>query len=372
MTEFDPQLSGLYGLDLDHNYTDKGALGLRYLKPPPPGFNFDLLKDYGKKRSNYDRSNDQRDKLGNLVTWMYRHRNEVSTPGGFSVDIVCETGLLKSLLNLPYEVDNGKWKPKEQKFAASRYGGVVFIKRIDVRRSEQEDTPESYAGMLFEKLVTEKVDPNDACSDCFSVLKAQVGGHSLLYCCQVDCIKTRTEKPDQDDFVEIKTIPHYATPGSDPFGRNFSKKFWQQCAVSGTKEIYAGVRDQEETYVNGKKIVEIIHCDKVETLNVSELPDFATGWSPKDGVKMMGSFLSEVKRRVGADDPNFVLMITIRSKSEVRFDPMTSVDHAQFPVITPGMVDKLDRMTNSNDGIAGGEEAGARRSEDAAKERRVE
>ena len=53
--------------------------------------------------------------------------------------------------NLLYEQ-----KPKEQKFAASWYKGIVFIKRIEVKKSEHEGKPETFAGMLFEELVTEK------------------------------------------------------------------------------------------------------------------------------------------------------------------------------------------------------------------------
>ena len=246
MSEFDPHLLGLYGLDSQHNYTEEGSLGLKYLKTPPPGFHFDLLEGYGDQppRFSYNRSNDHRDKLGNLVTWMEKHRGKVMpstfshrptqvAQSVFNVDIICEMGLLVSLLNLPYELEQpinarySAWQPREQKFAASRYKGIVFIKRIEVKKSEHDDRPESHAGMLFEELVTEKVDTNDTCTDCFSVLKAKVGRHSLLYCCQVHCIKSKKREPSQDDFVEIKTLPHHALPGSRYFERYFCKKYWQ-------------------------------------------------------------------------------------------------------------------------------------------------
>ena len=76
-----------------------------------------------------------------------------------------------------------------------------------------------------------------------------------------------------------------------------------------------------------------IFCDKIETLKVSNLPDYAIGWSPKESIEMMDRILSKVKQEVTIDGPNHVLMITIKSTTDISYDPMTAADHEQFPIM---------------------------------------
>lgn len=72
---------------------------------------------------------------------------------------------------------------------------------------------------------------------------------------------------------------------------------------------------------------------RIKTLRVSEVPNYASGWSPKESIEMMDRILSEVKRRVRKDGPGYVFVITIKSRTDIGYDEMTAADHERFPVI---------------------------------------
>lgn len=313
--------------------------------------------------------------------------------GRFNIDIVCEAGLLESLLNHPYETQEGmndrkqfedkfvekshkmpgvserKWvskrveeekaktcqeedracatsmKPKEksnvekfqnykdiQTFSASKYKGIIFVKRTnDILRPSINKLP-SYVGMRFEHKVTEKVDERNGAEACFNVMNAKINDHSLLYCCKVDCIDQKTEQPGKEDLVEVRTLTTSNDPratGSQFYGEE-ARKLWHGCIVSGVSHVYYGVW-------KGWPPNDVL-CKDRGMIEVSTMPCKAKGWIPDTSIKEVRNFLNQLKDNVLDEAPDMWYDITIEPEKEVVFKRITGV-------VTQSMIRKLDCMS---------------------------
>ena len=333
----EPKLLGFYGLTSNYEYEEKGSFGLRCFRYPTEPYEHNLSAGFGDTVSSYDASNDHRDKLKNIVNWMENHKSDITNGRNKpTIDIVCEPGLFKTMLNAQFE------DPKEPvSFAASKYKGIIFIKRIDLKKSSREDSLNSYVGMKFTEIFTEKVDPNDYCKEAFSVFKINIDRTNILYSCTVDCIKRRTNKPRKWDLVELVTAPRIRTDNQRfLFGSVFSRLWWSKCIMAGASEIYVGIKDEEW---NGNR--RIVNCRDIEIVDTSDLPFDAINWNTESAPNALLNLLNRIRNEVVEDNPNIVHIYKVMNRDNISLEKKRICsDNGDFPVITEQMIQKLDQL----------------------------
>lgn len=341
MNPFKPKLLGFYRLTSDHKYVE-GFGGLKYLLRPEPGQELWLSQGYTPTSSQYDRSNDGRDKLGNLVNWIINNRDS-NTDFDIKIGIICEMGLLTSLLNLPYESK----EDNKQEFAMNKSNGIIFIKRINVEKSQYDSNMLSFAGEKFEEIVTEKLNINDECNDTFTVLNVNVSGMNILYSCQVDCTdRSIINEPKLENLIEIKTInrPHFKSKSHKKFREILSRKWWRHCLVSGVDQIFVGIR--RDVY-EGHRNIENIYLTETETMSASTLPRYASGWSVEESMKCLNDFFKKI-RNISFDE-NVVFKISFIPKEDTYgkhkfvFTRLDSIERERYPLVSYSMMEKLEK-----------------------------
>lgn len=346
-TSFVPQIEllGNYALNEEIGYIENGqrSEGLRVLKKLPPSFDFDLLDGY--TGDCFQESFQIWNTIGNIVTWMVKYHALISSNESgdkpFDVDFVCQNGVLKKILDFSFDR-----KAEKYEFAVSKYKGILFIKRISkeedeyVHRNRKES---SYAGCKFEKIISEKLNPEDESQKYYNVMKAKFGDHVLLYSCEVDCIKERLERdPELGDFVEIKTAAairdKYTGSFTDDFKKIISRRWWTQCTMAGITQITVGIKDQSP---GGG----YIHCKKVENVSVSNLKRNAIDWSSKQAFQMLNKFLKKIKEIVTTqDNPDIIYLFSVERGKEILHEKLISHSHEKFLVVTKIMIEKLDEI----------------------------
>ena len=342
------ELLGSYGLNSDHEYQDQGK-GLRVLKELSGDINYDLLEGYTGDNSHLHAVHQNRDKMGNGVHWMVKNHGLINDPDNiklFNIDFVCGNGLFKKLFNFPFERDHQKCE-----FAVTKFKNVIWIKRIEdsERESRQNDAP-TYAGCRFEQYVTEQINPADDGKTYYNMMKAEIGGHNghgghtLLYSCEVDCIKEINEdkEPVLEDFIELKTYgPIRDKYGSftEWFKEVPSRRWWAQCAMAGISEIVVGIKDQPRS-----RPINYIRCKNIERVKVRDIERNAIGWSRKKAFDILIKFLDTVKEIVVKDDPDVVYLFTVETGQEISYEKLTASDHEQYRVVTESMIEKLNEL----------------------------
>ena len=279
----------------------------------------------------YNEAYHNRKKLHNSVIWMANNRDLIRNRSGdklFNVDIVCGNGFLKRVLLFKlYD------RPERLEFKVSRYKDLIFIKRV--KNDESANNLElEYAGHRFEDYATEYLDNKKG--SFYNVLRAEIGGHRLLYTCEVDCIGERLERePEISDFVEIKTsdpIREYFTCELRyGFREHVSKRWWSQCVMAGIGEVVVGIRDRNR-YVPGR-----IRCKNVERVSVQELVANAIGWSPQTGFNFLVELLDKIKEVVTENNPDVVYTFTIETGYDIIFEKSEGSNR----IITDDMIKKI-------------------------------
>ena len=236
---------------------------------------------------------------------------------------------------------NSKIQKKPASFAASKYKGIIFIKRINLEKSPEEDSLNSYVGMKFTEIFTEKVDPNDDCKEAFSVFKVNIDRMNILYSCTVDCIKRRTKKPRKWDLVELVTAPRIRTDNQRfRFRSLFSRFWWSKCITSGTSEIYVGIKDEEW---NGNR--KIVNCRGIDIVNTSDLPFDAINWNTESAPNALLNLLNRIRNEVVEDNPNIVHIYKVMNRDNILMEEKKICsDNGDISVITEQMIQKLDQL----------------------------
>ena len=325
------ELLGNYGLNANHEYVDHGT-GLRVLKQLPPSFDFDLLDGFEGNNDQYAEVYNNRKKLHNSVIWMARNRDLVrdeSDGKPFNVDFVCGNGFLKRVLKFKFED-----RPVKHVFQMSRYKDLILIRR---KKKEEFDTNQEleYAGHRFEDYATDYVD--DKKGSFYNVLRAEIGGHRLMYTCEVDCIKEQLERePEISDFVEIKTADPIRDFRTNEFRHGFrqhmSKRWWSQCVMAGIGEVVVGIRDRRRE-VPGR-----IRCKNIERISVKELVEHAIGWSSQTGFNFLIELLDKIKEVVTENNPDVVYTFTIETGHAIRFEK----SEGSKRILTDDMIEKIN------------------------------
>ena len=325
------QLLGSYGLNSDHEYVDHGT-GLKVLKQLPPSFDFDLLDGFKGNSDQYSEAYKNRRKLHNSVIWMARNRDWIcdwSDNQLFNVDFLCGNGFLKRVLKFKFAD-----RPEKHVFQVSKYKDLIFIKRK--KKEDCDNNVElEYAGHRFEDYATEYVD--DKKGSFYNVLRADIGGHLLLYTCEVDCIKETLERePEMSDFVELKTTDPIRNFRTNQFRHGFrehvSKRWWSQCVMAGIGEVVAGIRDRHRE-VRGR-----IRCKNIERVTIQELVEHAIGWSPRSAFNFLIELLDKIKEVVTEDNPDVVYTFTLETGHEIKFKK----SERSKRIITDDMIEKLN------------------------------
>ena len=329
------ELLGNYGLNTDHEYVDHGT-GLRVLKRLPPSFDFDLLEGFKGNPDQYKEVYQKLKKSHKIVDWMAENRDLVRDGSDgklFNVDIVCGNGFLKHMLAFKFE-----GRPGKQVFKVSGYKDLLFIKRKKTKEKNCDNNEElEYAGNRFEDYATEYVGQEKG--SFYNVLRADIGGHRLLYSSEVDCVKEKLERdPEISDFVELKTtdpIRDFRTNElRHGFRQHASKRWWSQCVMAGIGEVVVGIRDQRWKHPR------MIHCKNIERISVQELVDHAIGWSPQTGFNFLIEVLNKIKEVVTENNPDVVYIFTIEGRHDIKFEK----SEGSKRIITDDMVEKLNEI----------------------------
>ncbi|WAR21026.1 DXO-like protein [Mya arenaria] len=231
-----PEELGCFSLNIKREFQDDTSQRKYFIKPSNyNNVKYDLTKGYQGmvKRDEY-----KTEQLDHLLKWINTHEL-----GNMQTYFICDRGLLKRLLHTPY-VKKETWK-----FAVTLHKGtyyfceyhtdqkLAFIKQMTGGRDE-----EMCAWCFkFEQYLTANMQYNN-CEAFYTVVKSQVGSHTLVYCGEVDAVPVNPDGSKGDHYVEFKTTS-YSALQRGKFKRFKLLKWWTQSVLAGVPEIVCGIRD---------------------------------------------------------------------------------------------------------------------------------
>ncbi|XP_005110922.2 decapping and exoribonuclease protein [Aplysia californica] len=227
-----------------------------------------------------------------------------------SADFVCTRGLLSRLLVLPFERND------ELALIVTKFRGTYFLCEVNTPKPSYPMQEEmSKWGYKFEQYVTADKEtgepdlskPINTNEHFYSVLRSQIGPHSLVCRGEVDCEDLTREEGDR--YVELKTSVLQDTPKRKiNFLRFKLIKWWAQSVLAGVSVVMCGFRDN-----NGM-------VRSLESYEVKEMPALAknpavTGpWTPNVCFNFLEAFFDFVKANITEDNENCAYVF--RGKSD--------------------------------------------------------
>ena len=256
--------------------------------------------------------------------------------------VLCDSKFLETVINSAYEAPY-----TSQKYAAAKYRGIIFIKRIrtNVRQSSIRD----HAGWKFCEKFTKEIEPTDVKTDCYSVHRLNVSGMNIFYSRRVDCIKERIFDPNRNDIILLVTAPTaYKTAKQDnlPHFRSLSSRvWWSQCFLSNANEVYVGKRD--EKYFGGSRKPSKIFCNDYDSHTIAGLRSVAMGWDPETGFQELVDRFNQIKLEVVQDDHDTIHEYVITSKDSIAHEcKIVDVDYHPH-ILSEDMLSMLDKLNQN-------------------------
>lgn len=228
--------------------------------------------------------------------------------------VLCDTKFLETVINSAYEEPN-----VPQKYAAKKYRGIIFIKRI--RATVRQSSIRDHAGWKFREKFTEEIEPTDVETDCYSVHRLNVSGMNIFYSRRVDCIKERIFDPKRNDIILLVTAPTtYKVARQDNllhFPSLSSRVWWSQCFLSNANEVYVGKRDEIYFGRMSRKPSKIF-CNDYDSHTIADLRSVGEGyWYPKKGFQELVNRFNQIKLEVVEDDHDTIHEYIITSKDSI-------------------------------------------------------
>ncbi|WAR20952.1 DXO-like protein [Mya arenaria] len=234
-----PEELGWFSLDINREFHDDTSQRKYFIKPSNyDNVRFDLTKGYEEmvKRDEY-----KDEQLDHLLKWINNH--ELG-------------GLLNRLMRTQYA------KQDDWKFAVTLHKGTYYLCECPTDQSlatikqmmGEKDEEMCGWGCKFEQYLTANSVPTpdmryNNCETFYTVVKATIGSHTLVYSGEVDAVST--DEPFGEHYVEYKL-----------------RNWWTQSVLVGVPEIVCGLRDDAGIVT------------KLQTYTTQDLPTMASARSP--------------------------------------------------------------------------------------------
>ncbi|XP_069491271.1 decapping and exoribonuclease protein-like [Ambystoma mexicanum] len=288
------------------------AQNKRYLRldaRPIAMVQWDLMDGYYDRYIKMNMDNDE-GRLHALLRWCLASGQQLraATEGVLSdwrplnFDFVARRGHLAKVFLTPY-ADRG-WE-----MAVTLFLGTYFLL---VEREEEPPSERAehynFMGHKFEHYMTsakagQDPNPSEVLNDneaFFTVLKASLNSHSLLFSAEVDGQDINYQQKAPACYVELKTSQMRGDTRNVP---SFVKlKWWAQSFLAGIPRIIVGFKKDKSTVV--KCIMYDVNADGLrQTEDGGMNTDF---WRPAVCMNFLDAFLSLVKEVVTEDNPEVV------------------------------------------------------------------
>lgn len=300
-----PKLEGFFSVDSERNY-DESPKNLKYLKiPERVKFNLNLGDDdYVDKPPSADM-----EQITHLLTFLM---NNQMTRFDNS-DFVCFRGLLKVIMNTPYEKD--PWIVMATKFKGTIYlcAEETQLKKVEKLKRTDRDKKFMRYGFKFESYILSD-DPSRSPpgnrkpvveSEEFCVMfSSEVGGKKILYGAETDGVISTQKCETLEDLrrsslVEVKVKRRESNERQlQNFYRFKARNWWLQSFIVGINTIHVGVRNDEGI------------VDEVTAVPIKVLSDEAKKnnfWHGTVCMNFLNDFLNKVSKEMKLiDDPKVV------------------------------------------------------------------
>ncbi|XP_052773195.1 decapping and exoribonuclease protein-like isoform X2 [Mya arenaria] len=255
-----PEELGCFSLDINREFHDDTSQRKYFIKPSNyDNVSFDLTRGY---EGMVKRDEFKDEQIDHLLKWINNHEL-----GNMQTHVICRRGLLNRLMRTMYA------KKDDWKFAVSLHKGSA----------DSDPTPD--------------LQYNN-CETFYTVVKATIGSHTLVYSGEVDAVST--DEPFGEHYVEFKTITHSALQRNS-FKRYKLRNWWTQSVLVGVPEIVCGLRDDAGIVT------------KLQTYTTQDLPTMASDipapWKPNVCFNFLDKLLDFIKSNVTIDDPRLVHLL---------------------------------------------------------------
>ncbi|KAJ1134320.1 hypothetical protein NDU88_000772 [Pleurodeles waltl] len=312
----------------------------RFLSPdtrPIAMVDWDLMSGYHDRYIKMNRDNDE-GRLHGLLRWclaserQLQAANEGGTGRGapghrrpLNVDFVARRGHLAKVFITPY-AQHG-WK-----MAVTLFRGTYFLlEERDEEPPSEKAEQFNFMGHKFEHYMTSarpnvQPDPSAVLDDnqaFFTVLKATLNNHSLLFSAEVDGHDLAYHNQRAPScYVELKTSQFRGNTANVPSAVKL--KWWAQSFLAGIPRLIVGFKKDTR---NVDKCVMYNVTDaglKQSATPAMENPDF---WKPAVCMNFLDAFLSFVKLVVTEDDPEVVYTFQWKPREDVYYSVQRGPEH---------------------------------------------
>ncbi|XP_052773258.1 decapping and exoribonuclease protein-like isoform X1 [Mya arenaria] len=296
-----PEELGCFSLDINREFHDDTSQRKYFIKPSNyDNVSFDLTKGY---EGMVKRDEFKDEQIDHLLKWINNHEL-----GNMQTHFICRRGLLNRLMRTMYA------KKDDWKFAVSLHKGTYYLCECPTDQSlakikhmmGEKDEEMCGWGYKFEQYLTASSADSDPspdlqynnCETFYTVVKATIGSHTLVYSGEVDAVST--DEPFGEHYVEFKTITHSALQRNS-FKRYKLRNWWTQSVLVGVPEIVCGLRDDAGIVT------------KLQTYTTQDLPTMASDipapWKPNVCFNFLDKLLDFIKSNVTIDDPRLVHLL---------------------------------------------------------------
>ncbi|XP_052773428.1 decapping and exoribonuclease protein-like [Mya arenaria] len=291
---------GCFSLDINREFQDDNRQRKYFIKPSNyNNVRYDLTKGYEGMVKRDEYKNEQ---LDHLLKWIRKHEQGIT-----QIDFICDRSLLKRLLSTLYT------RKEDWKFAVTLHNSTYYLcdyhtdQKLALKQQMMGGKDEEMCawGFKFEQYLTASSKdsvPNpdlqyNNCEAFYTVVKSQVGAHTLIYCGEVDAVPVNPDGSMGEHYVEFKTTSHSSLQRGS-FKRFKLLKWWTQSVLAGVPEIVCGLRDDAGTVT------------KLQTYKTQQLPtmagDIPDPWKPNVCFNFLDQLLTYIKSNVTIDNPRLV------------------------------------------------------------------
>lgn len=337
-----PEVVGYYSLNNERQFCDDLS-ELKYLVPHhrrKRNHNLNYkIEDIIKK------DEDLNERLDTILQWILRNSHNLKDDSGtrLRTDFVCFRGLLTMLICTPYETRDD-WI-----ICASKWKGTIYLCAFETEDAKRQRLQASGHqkkcmawGRKFEQYMAtanpggcpDVEQPINEKAEFCVAFQSKLKNHRLLYCAEMDCVKTDTEVQDlkelqKTEFVEIKTSRIITHPGQYRSLKRFKfMKWWAQSFLVNISCIICGFRNDEGI------------VKEVREYSVPELAKSSKDtWNAAAGLNFCETFLDFVKNTVKEESLEVVWKFDWGPNRDVCGVKLTGV--TDFSILPPWYTDNL-------------------------------
>ncbi|XP_005103905.1 decapping and exoribonuclease protein-like [Aplysia californica] len=334
----EPREIGTFSIDSEGKF-HHDARQLRNYVPPRnlTECRFDLTSGIEDSMMERDETN-SREEFKTFLHWIMENKNSflMEKPaktdgarlgGGDSrfhrsaPDFVCTRGLVSRLLRVPYQYAN------EVELSVIKFRGTYFLCEIDqVSAPIYPEKENMYKwGCRFKQYVTadkgkgipDLSRPIKANERFYSVVRFQLGQHSLVCRGQVDCEDPSREEGNR--YAQLRIIKlREDKKGKVNFLRYKLLRAWAQGVLEGVPVFVYGFYSEEN---NVKAMVKSVRSYEVKDMpQMAHHPDVAGPWKPHVCWNFLEAFLDFVKANITEDSENWVYECRRKPREDIAFE----------------------------------------------------